>query len=111
MRISIKISDRQYVRPALVQDEMNSVDYLATKVADPDVVLEHIEEMAEEFVVINFGQPIYDEDDFKECPYVIPERKFRDYQAQAERALVEAINDIREPYGGLPQIPTDEPDA
>lgn len=109
MRIKIRVGD-VYVCPALTSKEFDEVCYLAKR-PDPGVVLEHLSEISEEFVIANFGQPAYNFEEFSDNPFVIPERKFRDYQAQAERALVEIINDIREPYGGLPQIPTDEPDA
>ena len=108
MRIKIRVGD-VYVCPALTSKEFDEVCYLAKR-PDPGVVLEHLSEISEEFVIANFGQPAYNFEEFSDNPFVISNETFRDYQVQAEVALVDIINEIREPSSELAPIITDADD-
>ena len=96
-------------RPALTKGETDSLEYLATNVKRDGVVKEGVGEIAEEFVIANFGQSAAEVDYPTSAPFVMENWMFRRLVAQAKRAMIDIINDVRD-GGCLPQIPTEESD-
>ena len=96
-------------RPALTMGETGSLEYLATQVPEDGVVKEGIGEIAEEFVIANYGQSAYEVDLPTTTPFVMENWMFRRLVVQAKRAMLDIVNDIRD-GGPYPQIPTEESD-
>ena len=84
---------------SLTEDEQNGIEYLGTRVDDAGVVLEGIGEIAEEFVIVNYGE--YDEAGYLIVPDTLTERKRNASIRQAvTNAFIAIVNDFREARSG-----------